>query len=652
MAHEDDAERAVRAGLRIAEEMAGYGSEVAKGWGIDGFAVRVGVNTGSVVLGPVGGGSRVEYGATGDPINTAARLQKAAAPGTVLVGESDVPARRDRSSTGSGPEQFELKGKQDAVTAYRATGVRAVPGRARGVLGLETPFVGRDEQLAAAREAADAVLGGTGGILFITGEAGIGKSRLSAEVRGLVEAAESPRGAPLWLEGRCVSYGESLPYWPYRDVLREWLGVSLQEPELRLRISLRREVERLFGERVLEIYPYLGAMLGLTLEAEAASRLAELSPEAVQYRTFEVVGELIARLADERPVVLAIDDLHWADATSLQLTEQLLGLSDTAAVLIVIKHRTEPDHPSWRVKTIAAEQYPHRSRELALRALSGDAHRELLVSLFGEGTIPQHLEQQILEGAEGNPFYLEELVGTLAETGVLVRDGDGWRFDHEAKIVIPPTVEKVILARIDRLSARDRDVLTAASVSGTALRAAAARGRDGRGRVAPGVAERAPARRPDPRGAPLARAGVPVQARADPGGRVQDAARRGSRGAPPQGDALARGALRREPRRGARPARVPRTGRERRGRGGPLPDARRRPRPPRMGARRGDRPLPRAASAARAPRRRPGDRARPPEARDRAPHLAAIRRGERDVPAGLPVLGAARLPGRRPRPCA
>ena len=465
VAHEDDAERAVRAGLRIAEEMASYGTEVAAGWGVDGFAVRIGVNTGSVVLGPVGGGSRVEYGATGDPINTAARLQKAAAPGTVLVGESTYHLVETLFDW-DGPEQFELKGKQDEVVAYRATGVRAVPGRARGVLGLETPFVGRDEQLRAAREAADAVLGGTGGILFITGEAGIGKSRLSAEVRGLVEAAESPRGAPLWLEGRCVSYGESLPYWPYRDVLREWLGVSLEEPELRLRISLRREVERLFGQRVLEIYPYLGAMLGLTLEAEAASRLTELSPEAVQYRTFEVVGELITRLADERPVVLAIDDLHWADATSLQLTEQLLGITDVAAVLIVIKHRTEPDHPSWRVKTIAAEQYPHRSRELALGALSGDAHRELLVSLFGEGTIPPHLEQQILEGAEGNPFYLEELVGTLAETGVLVREGEGWRFDHEAKIVIPPTVEKVILARIDRLSARDRDVLTAASVLG------------------------------------------------------------------------------------------------------------------------------------------------------------------------------------------
>ncbi|HKB19369.1 MAG TPA: AAA family ATPase, partial [Gaiellaceae bacterium] len=442
VAHEDDAERAVRAGLRIAEEMAAYGSEVAAGWGVDGFAVRVGVNTGSVVLGPVGGGSRVEYGATGDTINAAARLQKAAAPGTMLVGEPTynlVEPLFDWSE----PQELDLKGKENAVVAYRATGVRAVPGRARGVLGVETPFVGRDEQLALAGEAADAVLGGTGGVLFITGEAGIGKSRLSGELRTRFEGAESPHGAPLWLEGRCVSYGESLPYWPYRDVLREWLGVPLEEPELRMRVSLRREVERLFGDRVLEIYPYLGAMLGLTLEADAASRMAELSPEAVQYRTFEVVGELITRLADERPVVLAIDDLHWADATSLQLTEQLLAMTDNAAVLMVIKHRTEPDHPSWRVKTFAAEQYPHRSRELALGALSGDAHRELLVTLFGEGTIPPQLEQQILAGAEGNPFYLEELVGTLAETGVLVRDGDGWRFDHEAEIVIPPTVEKM-----------------------------------------------------------------------------------------------------------------------------------------------------------------------------------------------------------------
>jgi ABC-type oligopeptide transport system substrate-binding subunit/class 3 adenylate cyclase len=465
VAHEDDAERAVRTGLRIAAELAAYGLEVAAGWGVEDFAVRVGVNTGSVVLGPVGAGSRVEYGAVGDAINTAARLQSAAAPGSVLVGESTHRLVEPLFDWGE-PRRLALKGKEGEVVAYEPTGVRAVPGKTRGVLGVQTPLVGREAELAVAREAAEAVLAGTGGILYVTGEAGIGKSRLAAELQAFIDTADSPHGPPRWLEGRCVSYGESLPYWPYRDILRDWLDVSVQEPELRLRVSLRREVDRLFGERALEIYPYLGAMLGLTLEPDAGTRLAELSPEALQYRTFEVVRALFERLADERPLIVAVDDLHWADATSLQLTEQLLGVTDSAAVLLVLEQRPERDHPSWQVKAVAAEQYPHRSRELALETLSGEAHRILLHSLVGERTIPIDLEERILESAEGNPFYLEELVAALVDTGVLVRTGESWRFEHEAEIVIPPTVEKVILARIDRLSESQRQVLTAASVLG------------------------------------------------------------------------------------------------------------------------------------------------------------------------------------------
>jgi ABC-type oligopeptide transport system substrate-binding subunit/class 3 adenylate cyclase len=463
-AHEDDAERAVLAALRIASDLVAYGDEVAAAWGIENLGVRVGVNTGSVVLGPVGGGSRVEYGAVGDPINTAARLQAAAAPGTVLVGE---PTHRlvEPLFDWDGPRHLTVKGKEDEVVAYEVTGIRATPGRARGVLGIETRFVGRATELAAARESAEAVLGGTGSILFVTGEAGIGKSRLVAELRAVVEEADAPR-QPLWLEGRCVSYGESLPYWPFRDILRDWLGLSMQEPELRVRVSLRRQLDRLFGDRALDFHPYLGAILGLTPEPESAPRLAELSPEAFQYRTFEVVRALLERLAEERPIVVAIDDLHWADATSLQLTEHLLGVTDTAAVLLVLEQRPERDRPSWRLKALAAERFPHRHHELSLDALPGDAHRELLRSLVGEGTLPEPVERRILASAEGNPFYLEELVGTLVDTKVLVREDGGWRFDHDAEIVIPPTVEKVILARIDRLDDSHRQLLTAASVLG------------------------------------------------------------------------------------------------------------------------------------------------------------------------------------------
>jgi ABC-type oligopeptide transport system substrate-binding subunit/class 3 adenylate cyclase len=463
--HEDDAERAVRAGLRIVQAIRGYGDEVAKAWGVEGFAVRVGVATGPVVLGAMGGGQRVEYGAFGDTVNLAARLQSSARPGAVLI-DSDTHRMVEQLFDWSSRQELDLKGKSASVLAYEAAGSRPVPPRTRGLRGIQTPLVGRDRELATATTALEDVLTGSGGILLISGEAGIGKSRLLAELRDLTEAAAQTEHPPLWLEGRCVSYGQSLPYWPFRDLFRGWLGAGVDDPELRVRVALRRSVEALFGPRALEFYPYLGSMLGLTLEPDASARLAELSPEALQYRTFEVVGSLLARLAKDGPVVMAIDDLHWADPTSIQLTERLLPLSEEEAVLLVITMRSERDHASWQVKELAARELPHRTREVALEALSGEADRELLDAVVGEGTLPPGLESRILGHAEGNPFYIEELIGSLVDAGALVREDRGWRVDHDVEVDLPETVEKVILARIDRLDPTCHDVLTAASVLG------------------------------------------------------------------------------------------------------------------------------------------------------------------------------------------
>jgi ABC-type oligopeptide transport system substrate-binding subunit/class 3 adenylate cyclase len=463
--HEDDAERAVRAALRITQEIEAYARDVHQGWGVEGFAVRVGVNTGPVVLGPVGGGGRVEYGAFGDTVNVAARLETAAPPGTVLVG-ADTHRLVEGLFDWGEARTPQLKGKAAPVSAHPLAGVRPVAGKFRGMAAVHAPLVGREGELAQGRQALDDLLDGSGGILLVTGEAGIGKTRLVVELRDLFEGSASSERRRLWLEGRCVSYGESLPYWPYRELLRDWLGAGVDEPELRVRVTLRRDVERLFGSRAPEIYPYVGSMLGLALEPDAAARLAELSPEALQYRTFEVVGALFARLAEEGPVVLAIDDLHWADPTSVQLTERLLPLTEEAALLLIAAGRSERDHPYWNVKETAARRFAHRTRDVELEPLSGDADQELLNALVGPGTLPVELEKRILTHAEGNPFYLEELVGSLVDAGALARQGEGWRFDHDAQVELPPTVEKVILARIDRLTPRCHDVLTAASVLG------------------------------------------------------------------------------------------------------------------------------------------------------------------------------------------
>lgn len=457
--HEDDPERALRAAMQIADDVESYARDVAESFGVDGFGVRVGVDTGVVVVGPVGAGNRVEYGATGDVVNVTARLQAEASPGTVLVGRETK--RLVEHLFRWGPEQtLQLKGKSREVFAYELEGAIA-----SSVHHAETPLVGRDLELAATRGAIDAVNSGAGGVVLLTGEAGIGKSRLLGELRAYAESrAENPK--PLWLEGRCVSYGEAMPYWPFRELLRDWLGVSLDDPELRTRLALRRVLDEAAAGRAADLYPYLGSLLGLTLEHDVGARLAELSPEALQYRTFEVVQEWLEDLASDRPVIVVLEDVHWADPTSLLLAERLLSLTEDEALLIILTQRPDPDHPSWSLKEVAARQFPHRTRECALEALTGDAEAELLRQLIGRDTLPARLASELLAQAEGNPFFLEELVRSLVDSGAVQRADGGWKFDHETTVEVPATVEQVILARIDRLSAECRHVLTAASVLG------------------------------------------------------------------------------------------------------------------------------------------------------------------------------------------
>jgi ABC-type oligopeptide transport system substrate-binding subunit/class 3 adenylate cyclase len=462
VAHEDDAERAVRAGLLISQDLSAYGAEVARSWSVEGMNVRVGIATGPVVVGAVGGGSRTEYGAFGDTVNTAARLQAAAAPGSVLVA-LDTRRLLGPGFEWSEPRALTLRGKAEAV---EASDVLAAPpsGSARRPVRTDAPLVGREVEMRTLEAAADALLDGSGGVVILSGEPGIGKSRLVAELhrRVMNRSIADTR----WLEGRCLSYGESLPYWPFRELLREWLGVSANDPELRTRIALRRQVEELYGEQALDAYPYLASLLDLETETDATSRLAALSPEAMRYRTWEVIGELLTRVSRAGPLVVVLEDLHWADATSLGLVERLLQVTEDSAVLLVLTHRQERDHASWRVRETVVREYPHRTHVIDLDALPGEAERELLASLVGRDTLPGPVERRLLDAAEGNPFFLEQLVGSLADEGALARDGDGWRFDHEVDVDVPPHVGQVIVARIDRLAPEDREVLLAAAVLG------------------------------------------------------------------------------------------------------------------------------------------------------------------------------------------
>ncbi len=461
IAHEDDPERAILAGLEIVQSIAAERDEIAREWEIEGFAVRVGIETGLAILGPVGGGAKLEYGAIGDSLNTAARLQGAAEPGAVLVGPRTHRLTAERFEFGE-PLELELKGKAEPVIARRVRRPRPAGGEDRGV---GAALVGRDEELRHGVESIEQVLAGSGRILFVTGEAGIGKSRLVAELRRRFEEGESPGGEPRWFEGRCVSYGEALPYWPFRGLLREWLGELADERgSADLAGVLAGELERLASERATELAEPLGLVLAST--ATGSGDPSDPPPQVMQERIRSAVAELFELMAAEGPVALALDDLHWADASSLALVERLLLLAERAPILLVLVARPEREHPVWAVREHGLRELAHRSREAALEGLGGDRDRELLTALVGTGTLPDELERRLLARAEGNPFYLEELVRSMAASGSLRRSGDGWSFDREVPVEIPETVEKLILARIDRLSVSAQGLLGIAAVLG------------------------------------------------------------------------------------------------------------------------------------------------------------------------------------------
>jgi class 3 adenylate cyclase/tetratricopeptide (TPR) repeat protein len=463
-AHEDDPERAVLAGLCVVDRIAGYAREMAGTWGVEGFAVRVGIETGLAVLGPVGAGGKVEYGAVGDVLNTAARLQSRAEPGTVLVGETTRRAVEGLFTWGE-RRDLVLKGKAESSVASVALEERRRRWVGRGLPGARTPFVGRSEELAVAEDVIGELLDNRGGMLILTGEPGVGKSRLMSECRDLFLAARG-HGTVGWLEGRCLSYAEDLPYGVYRDLLLGWLDLAPDASPEATRQALREAAVSAQGTDEDDPLPFLVHVLGLPPEDETTRGLAGLDAEEVQRRTFDAAASLMADLAARAPVVVAIEDLHWADPTSLALTEHLLPFTVTAPLLLLLTMRPYPDHPSAELVARAADRLGERARVLELTPLPGEADRELLHALVGAGTLPKDLERTLLDVTGGNPFFLEEQVRALAEAGALVPNGGRWRFDHRVPVEVAQSVEKVVLARLDRLTPTSRATLVAASVLG------------------------------------------------------------------------------------------------------------------------------------------------------------------------------------------
>ena len=462
IAHEDDPERACRAALEIIEGAQRYAARLEEERGISGFNVRVGINTGLVVVGEVGSDLRVEYTAMGDAVNLAARMESAAEAGTILITEDThkfIAPLFETEALG----RKQVKGKAEPVSVYRVLAAKVAPAKLRGIVGLESPLVGREAEFGALREALERLRVGVGGIVTIVGEAGLGKSRLVAELR------EQASADLQWMEGRCLSYGTSLAYLLWLDVLRGLLGVTVEDSPVAVRDALRERVRTLCPEHFESVYPYLGRLMSLPLEAEDEARIRDLEGEKLKSGTFRAMETLIQCAAGERPLVLVCEDLHWADPTSMELLEQLLALTDRAPLLILCVFRPQTEHGSWRVKETAARLYRHRHTDLWLDPLSAAESEALVGNLLRIEDLPPKLKWRILSHAEGNPFYVEEVIRSLIDSGAIVQDEATGRWQAAqdvSSIPIPDTLQGVLMARIDRLQEEAKRVLQLAAVIG------------------------------------------------------------------------------------------------------------------------------------------------------------------------------------------
>jgi predicted ATPase/class 3 adenylate cyclase len=428
--HEDDALRAVRAAAGMQRAQAELNDELERHWGVR-LTVRTGVNTGEVVAGDPTAGQRL---VTGDAVNVAARLEQAAGAQEVLLGDLTYRLVRDFVDVEE-VEPLELKGKSEPVPAYRLVGVRKDTERQRR---LDAPMVGRDAELEQlTRALAEAVEKRRCRLVTVVGEAGVGKSRLIDEFVRSVEAEAS------FLRGRCLPYGDGITFWPLAEAFRQASGIVERDTTE----AAREKLTALTGDA--EVEERVAAVIGLS---PASFPAPELTWGA---------RKLLEGLARSRPLLVLFEDIHWAESTFLELIEHLVGSTDDAPILVVCstRHELVERLPDWSTA--------QGSARIELERLSEEQTSAVAEALLGGTGLDERIRARIVDAAQGNPLFVEQLLSMLVDEGLIRFESGRWQATSDIEAVsVPPTIQALLAARLDRLDADERTVIEPAAVIG------------------------------------------------------------------------------------------------------------------------------------------------------------------------------------------
>ncbi len=432
--HEDDALRAIRAASDMQAALERLNPEFLALYSLE-LSNHIGVNSGEVIAGDASTAQRM---VTGDAVNTAARLEQAAGPGQIVLGDLTYRLARDQIDV-EFMEPLNLKGKAEPVPAYRLVRLKSETAAERS---HGTPFVGREAEMARlAAGLADATASRGARLVTVVGDAGVGKSRL---IREFASAAEEHARV---VRGRCLPYGDGITFWPLAEVVREAAGIANEDSP---RVATRR-IDRLLERGAVE-----------DREAVVERVSAAINLNAAQFPVAELMWggrRFLETLASEQPLVMIVDDLHWAEATFLDFLDHLIESVEDASVLVLgtARHEIAERHADWSTA--------HDGMLVSLEPLSEADSGKIVEELLG--FLEPSVRSRIAQAAEGNPLYVEQIVSMLVETGALERGAQGWVAKAGAgELQIPPTVQALVAARLDALQPEERAVVDPGSVIG------------------------------------------------------------------------------------------------------------------------------------------------------------------------------------------